>query len=1670
MSNLSDVIRARLTALDPTLDVSAGSPAESIVINPLVDALSGNALSTDSAEFIRAKLREAFPEITFGTGDALTDILVNASSVLLEPFRREIARISNAQSLRDIDQLAEDDVDALASNWMVSRIAGAFARVSVIVTLSNPRLLRINSSVRFITRAGLVFTPSASYTLNASEVASYATPEGLFEVPVQCVATQRGSEYNIDVGEVIAVENLDPATRATNRAQGVGGVDRESSQALVSRITQVINERSLVTERGIRAKLLAEEHAVDKVTVIGHGDDEMTRDQLSADVSGDTSSVGFAVPFFNSAVLCLYRGEPTPGDTLHLSQLGGSTDYSVEVKDVQLVGDMLTNAVAYYVDIDYIPEGPLNVWSCHVESPPQVYLGSDTLAEEVSIGGKVDVYVTPNDDRAESRVIDRAYSGGITGIGVGVSSVAEGHKSVLSLYSDLETRTIDLAPFNRRDYSYVVVESGSLAGAYQIVSTVLEVGEGKVGIIVDHAFNSETFDGTARWRAVNRLEIPINRAFSVIEPFGTNALTVRTLPDRRSLSANYDVGRYVLQGDILHIPDLTSDLVISAVEGNIIRVDSDLQSSGQFSAEIRRSSTAFNQITSYTRSVEVGATALEYSECLGAEVKTASDPITLNEGGVGRVCGNLHSLFSRDNRVLSISMSAQGYEVPISQSQDISYRGWTNPDDAETSGVFIVRVVWDLENNSGDDADAFEFALPTDLLLRGRRSVAVCYGDLDVDALIAEVEALYASGGSIQDLSSSVLSTSRNVINGVTDDLITVGGASSLINAVYPIYINASLYVDDQSVRSVDRSRYINLSLVTTKTQLPSPRHAFSEPSMVFSSESSGALPAIDLLDFIKMLCRPELLSPQGALTSSTLGALSAAGLPVSVTPDDVPRPNVVDEIITCMRPSRGTMSLYYSGPKTLTLRKPHLFAVSHGMALSNLIAPRSFSYSSEATHAEGLYLSSSVAQSVVYSRDAEVGLDLDLTHDRVFFDVSAPTPEEDHAYGADYLTVQYAAFSVARPQAETRVDILSESLSITSAPPRVEVYTLSIRELAGGTPVQQVIDNALYTDWVIDSEGSASSDVSALLNSYGNTPLQLLSSLDPLAEVVFDPNINSPSPLYVFYSVTHIDNGAGLPTFSAEPGSNALTLNKLYVNHSVSIPQSIRGDLIWIEGQEQGKVTSSSEATLVTNITNEPGTATPAKYGWCYINTQEPDKLVLEGPRVKYLDSDGAQVFTETIIGDNVCGLFVGGTSSFFSTSDTGKTLDLINASWDPRPALRDFGERGIPLPDGFPQPESAQIHSAHLGSNVITSIESSSEQDVVRGVAQTYRQVITLESPLDLSSLGYAELEGYLPVFFRMADDFISVDADVYKTCITAQVYHREPSTYKVRSIPMDYGASNQRIELHTLGDEVPSKVGAGVFSNESYGDYTIATRDTRRTPYRIYSPEEVTVTTEAYYGAVHKVDVDYVSMISSKPSELYIREVENASASAGFSMRPGELTYTPQEDYSVSLIPVAEINGSRTDLTRGELAVTAEVSPTVSTLTSKYNSPRHRAVCSDLLIRRAYPCYVGVFLRYVGGSSVDVVKSDLHNLVRASLRRGLDISGTDIVSLAHKRGARHVPESAIYLVMSDALRKRRIFFLRGPLSEALNGTYSGSFRTVGVQLNESEKLGVTLDVERL
>lgn len=1687
MTDIRKLITARLQDFDPTLDIAEGSPVDSIVISPILEVLSNNVLELDVNDFIKTKLVEAFPDITFGTGDALTDVLVNAPSVLIEPYRAEMQRIASAQSLANVANMADDDVDALASNWLVNRITGSRARVTVTIKMVVPRQLSINLSVRFVTRTGLIFKPTSQYTVTANQVLTYQVADGSYEIPVQCIAEAAGSEYNVGIGDIVAVSNLDNVTSVTNTSPAYGGIDRENNQSLVNRISQVVSERSLVTDRGIRAKILAEEVNVRSVTVIGYGDPEMQRDTISVNNYGKIKGSGFFYSYGPFGVLALYTGTPLAGDELTCKELDEDRHYAFTIDAVEAVGnlgDLLTGAQAYYVKGAFYGTYGVN----SVVLSEKTSLITDTAPPSTNIGGKIDVYVTPNNDIESSFDVSNRYTGGTEGTGVQFQTTLEGHKSVIRLFVNGTTVSSN-APFSGEDgHKFLIISSGRYQGAYKVLDTVLEVNTGalsKVGVIVDADLSSlgPSIDLEARWRGCDSLDIELNAPTYQIAPYGPGELSVSIGSDRRSFSTQYDVLRYVQEGDLLNIPQLNVTLPITRVEEGKLFTDSRVSAQGVYQATIDRSTSSISDIITHVNSVQLSnGTSLSYGKCLGAEVVSPSEPKLLSDGGLCVALPSFYDLFKQDDRRLSLSASDGGYTIQVADTDDNTYLNWTNPSADMRYDSFIVRVVFNLAANPSDTADAFEVMLPNNMLAK-EYCIVSCYGDLDVDALIEAVESVYAQNGSISDLAGMINISTKQPLEAPSGSIISYGNATHLVDDVFKVRININSPVDEQGVRSVS-SNVIKIDLVRTKDSIEPPTSSGAQRSFRFNSSSLGSLPAIDFLDFIKMLCRPAKLRYSGLLWQNATGQFSLNGLPTNDSDYNIS--NLIDEeyVVSSYSPIRSTLNLYYSSPSSLSLRLPYRRHLSH-VGIGSLFEEVADKYSpSDIVRAGDAVLDPSYASYVKaglsWSRNASFSNNI-----AEFSQIACADSflEEAHDYRGDYLvTSGIPASELIDTDEITHIDFLKESFRVRGSVPEIVKYRLYIVEdEENGVTVSSILENNAYENWIAlydDNTTRLTEGFDKLRNMYGSSIRDLLNSLDPSTRVANSFSSPSESSVYAFYLLDDSDDDqSGLPTFTAVSGSNELSLNKLYVNDVPSVPLNIKGDYIWVD-QADGtdarySITGTDASSIIIDKPLQFTTGQLGNYGWCYINAAEPNKIIIEGPSVTYIDDEGNTVSTTPLVGDNASGINCGGTSGFLSTLDAGKTFTLVNSVFNPKSYLSLVDESGDTLEALYPtiaqDLDSIRVFSQHLGSFSISSVQSFSEYDIYLDANVVYRQEITLSGLPNLDLLGKVrDVFDYVPSFFRVSEDRISVEESVLKTCVSAQVYHREPYTYKVAKIPMDYGVLDQKIQLSTLSDTHPGEGTDAIFETATLGGVVYYSRDMSRTPYMIYRPDTLIMNTEPYYGGIHKVSVDSVFLSTLGVENGTSVQVSGADT-IGYQTKGNGLTFSTEETVILSMPPVIYDNGNRVDVTEQDISILYESSPVIAALEDKYNSPRHRSVCSDILIRRSSPCYVGVYLRYTGGSSSDIVRNDIQTLINNSALSGFDVSVSDITALAHRRGAKFITESAIYMVMLDQDRVRRVFIARTTINSALQSTYSGTTRTTGIEIPTSLKLGVVIDVEK-
>lgn len=506
---LKTYIENRLLALNPSLDISPGSPAQTEFVEPLVAYLGTDPFETDIDKFLTDRMRQEYPEIYAGDPSAVRDLFIKPLIVFLEPLKREIQSIRRGQSLKDPTLLSDEDADALAANVFDERPQGRMASGTVRIYYPNPTNVPIELGVRFATVGGLAFFPTAPLSITSEEMV-FNREGTLYYADIPARAEKAGAAYNVAAGTIVTVDGLYGVAKVTNPRPFASGVDTTETPAFVAQISESLNERSLLNRRGATARLRAAfPGQLRAVQSIGAKDPEMQRDLLVGTSKGNAWLTG-TVTLYESLALIQARTvdsateeAPAPGDTLYtyldrgqwpepsigqaarLVELvvdevigpvigpGGTGAYQCAFL-VRWSGTLPTNAVTpFTVEGGCRKKAPLRISS--IPGSKNVSLTAND--GEVHVFGHTDIYVRPASQATGSAVLTNVLDASpllerttLATFGPGeTNAVVDVPVVTRDINGDIQTATsFDFSAAGIRAGDLLSVESGDTAGVYVI--------------------------------------------------------------------------------------------------------------------------------------------------------------------------------------------------------------------------------------------------------------------------------------------------------------------------------------------------------------------------------------------------------------------------------------------------------------------------------------------------------------------------------------------------------------------------------------------------------------------------------------------------------------------------------------------------------------------------------------------------------------------------------------------------------------------------------------------------------------------------------------------------------------------------------------------------------------------------------------------------------------------------------------------------------------------------------------------------------------------------------------------------------------------------------------------------------------------------------------------------
>lgn len=230
-------------------------------------------------EFISTLLQEEFPELNLAEGSVLHYTLIRPAALMLQPFRDFQRLLARNTALKNFQVMDEAELDAVASNFLITRRDGVRARGTQRVFFQTLQPVSIGPDARFSDDAGRVFLPVASVAMTTSQLeAQVLASTGEYYVDVPVVARIAGEDGMVSAGTVRNFQGIIGATRTTNAQSFTAGKNRDSNTELYNRILGSVTNRDLVKSTAISQALLNEFESIRQVEVVGFGDQDMTRD------------------------------------------------------------------------------------------------------------------------------------------------------------------------------------------------------------------------------------------------------------------------------------------------------------------------------------------------------------------------------------------------------------------------------------------------------------------------------------------------------------------------------------------------------------------------------------------------------------------------------------------------------------------------------------------------------------------------------------------------------------------------------------------------------------------------------------------------------------------------------------------------------------------------------------------------------------------------------------------------------------------------------------------------------------------------------------------------------------------------------------------------------------------------------------------------------------------------------------------------------------------------------------------------------------------------------------------------------------------------------------------------------------------------------------------------
>lgn len=399
------------------------------------------------------------PGLDLRPGTPFADLFLTSTAVAYNVIDQEVQHDRIVSYLSNWQSMTLEELQLLASNFFVNYASGTFSTGSVRVYYSSPVDFMATPLSNFYSSAGYAYKPVTPVVVTKDEM-SLNRDGLLYYVDVEVSATSTGSMYNItSSGQIVNADGIPDFVRITNLQPFSNAQDPMTLDQFYSVIANSLTTRDFVSKASIFATLMQHFPYINRLTVVGYGDPEMTRDIVRYSPSG-TMHAGSMIDVYLD-----FNGNPRTGNNFTLVSAPALPTSSTPIVADWGNGQLIPTQVIYYAPPTGSSSGGLEVSQMYcpyvvfgtIDNLVNLFLLNANLSGSLIQSDQIRLPITAVITSPGTGVVtsDGALDFGLGTFGGGWFGIGDGYDFILSVVSGTELS--DRAPiymiFNPAKYN-----------------------------------------------------------------------------------------------------------------------------------------------------------------------------------------------------------------------------------------------------------------------------------------------------------------------------------------------------------------------------------------------------------------------------------------------------------------------------------------------------------------------------------------------------------------------------------------------------------------------------------------------------------------------------------------------------------------------------------------------------------------------------------------------------------------------------------------------------------------------------------------------------------------------------------------------------------------------------------------------------------------------------------------------------------------------------------------------------------------------------------------------------------------------------------------------------------------------------------------------------------------